>query len=91
MRDFLAWDPETGTVEDDAQTFCAFDAEGAAKKWAEHEDWTSEEYSIVSGHSTPVVCVRDIATGELTRWEVSGESVPSYRARQATPEDGGGA
>lgn len=60
----------------------AIDEEHAAELWAHWEDSHSAEYSIVCGRVEPVVEVRD-PKGNLTRWTVSGESVPSYHARHA--------
>lgn len=60
----------------------AFDAEAAAEKWAEREDQNGD-YLIVGQRSTPTVEVRD-GTGEITRWQVSGEAVPAYYAKAVT-------
>lgn len=40
----------------------------------------------MSGRARPTVTVRDVETGELSRWEVWGESEPCYYAE---PSDGG--
>jgi hypothetical protein len=83
MREFRVWREDEGDF--DAWSTTADTAEWAAEEWAEHEDWSSAEYDIVSGRDEPVVCVRDVGTGEVTRWRVSGEAIPSYSAREATP------
>ena len=61
----------------------AFDAEEAAERWAKDDDCHSAEYSIVSGSDAEVV-VEDHA-GNVTRWKVSGEGVPTYSAEEITP------
>ena len=60
-------------------TLRAVDAEHAAEIWAEDEDDNSAEYSIVSGKYEPVVFVRD-QDGVVTKFKVTGESVPRYNA-----------
>lgn len=57
----------------------AIDAETAAEKWAERDDQDGD-YLIVGQRSTPIVDVRS-PTGEVTRWQVSGEAVPKYYAK----------
>lgn len=62
----------------------AVDPEQAAEKWAESEDQNGD-YLIVAQRSKPTVDVRS-TTGEVTRWQVSGEAVPQYYA-QSVPLD----
>ena len=62
----------------------AIDAEHAAELWAHWEDSAGADYLIVRGQSEPTVEVRD-PEGNLSRWEISGESVAQYRARSARP------
>lgn len=76
------WCPvERGENEADAKTIFAFDAEAAAEEWAEQDDRYSAEYGIVGGSSV-VVHVQAVDSDEVTRWSVSGESVPSYSASE---------
>lgn len=49
--------------------------------WAEDDDCDSAEYRIVGGTDV-VVAVREVASGVLTQWSVTGESVPAYLARE---------
>ena len=79
MRTFLVWCPEMGTEREDACEIEAFDAEDAAKEWADKEDCYSAEYSIVSGRDTPVVCVAE-GDGLAQSFRVSGEAVATYYA-----------
>lgn len=76
---WLVWSADSG--EDDAREIYATDESDAAEKWAEREDLNSAEYSIVRGNSV-TVCVRGTVAGAVTRFDVSGESVPSYSARE---------
>lgn len=79
---------EVRTTEYDSASwkkFEAADAEHAAERWAEWEDAHSAEYLIVSGRTEPTVEVRD-PEGAITRWMLTGESVPRYRARSAPLE-----
>ena len=62
-------------------------AEFAAEAWAEDDDSSSAEYSIVAQRDEPVVVVRDMKTGEITRWKVTGESVPQYSAKRLESEE----
>ena len=75
---------EDGGYGDDAwQWACkifARDPESAAEKWADQHDCEGD-YTIIRG-TEAVVSVRD-EQGNVTRWIVSGESVPEYTARAA--------
>lgn len=64
----------------------AIDAEEAAETWAERSDADSAEYHILSGYE-PTVTVRD-EDGNVTRWRVSGESEPQYRAKEIESTEG---
>ena len=79
---FLVWCEEQGESEDDAETFYAMDAEDAAKEWAETDDCYSAEYMIVAQKWEPVVSVMDRRDGEIKRFCVTGEAVPSYSASE---------
>ncbi|WP_061959859.1 hypothetical protein [Cupriavidus pauculus] len=89
MAKFTVWNPETGDA-DDGKVFEAFDDECAAEQWAAREDSWSAEYLIVSGRDEPVVHVKD-EHGNVTRFKVTGESVPTYYARpvERTEPEGG--
>jgi hypothetical protein len=84
MSEYRVWCPERGQNSSDARRIEAFDAEEAAELWAERDDRNSAEYSIVAGEDV-VVCVR-CPDGKVSRWRVSGESVPNYIAREAPDE-----
>lgn len=84
--DFLVWCPELGQTKDEARRFApsseAYDAESAARLWAQVYDQNSAEYSIVSGQPLEVVAMKeghDPKEGVL--FVVSGRSVPHYSAR----------
>lgn len=78
---FLVWCSET-QEEEDAQTFYASDAEDAAKEWADRDDCESAEYQIVAQKWEPTVTVKDLRDGEVKRFVVTGEAVPSYHASE---------
>jgi hypothetical protein len=80
---FYVWNPDHSDGNDTRKTF-ASDAEDAVEEWAERDDADSAEYSIVGGEDAEV-CVKDGA-GNVTRWRVSGESMPSYSATQLNAE-----
>jgi len=63
-----------------AKAIFAHDAETAAEKYADQSDCEGD-YSIIRGNEATIL-VRDEA-GEITRWTVTGESVPSYSAYPA--------
>lgn len=70
---FRVWCPERGHDQGDARTFRELSAQDAAEAWAEQDDVTSAEYSIVAGQ--PVTLLVRSETGELSRFEVRGESL----------------
>lgn len=81
---WFVWDPETSN-ESDARSFSAHSAEAAVEIWAEREDRCSAEYSIARGREAPTVCVRaNQSEAPTQRFTVTGEAVPSYRARKVT-------
>ena len=77
---WLVWQPDGGQEENDAEKVRARTPAEAAEKWAEWDDHRSADYSIVGG-SNATVCVRRADGGEVLRYVVSGESVPSYSAK----------
>lgn len=85
MGRYLVWSAELGQDEEDGCRITAWDEETAAREWAESHDRRSAEYSIASGTSM-VVSVKDVDSGVTGDYSVSGEAVPSYRARKV-PND----
>lgn len=77
-----AWYPEDET-EDDAREFHATDGEEAAEKFAEHDD-RNGDYSIVSGGHEVLMAVRRVDEGAIEYHYITGESVPTYSASEAT-------
>ncbi len=82
MNRYMVWEPAAGGIEDSADEVNAPDAGTAARGWADEEDFESAEYAIASGIPL-LVMVRDMDTGELTEWIVSGKTVRVYTAVQA--------
>lgn len=85
MTKYLVWRPEYGQEPEDGTVVDAYDANAAACKWAELYDAEGADYLIVRG-SDATVKVRAV-NKPADEWEmiVSGESVPSYRARVRIP------
>lgn len=77
---FLVWHKEEGE-EEFARKVHALDMCDAAEQWAERDDSESADYLIVSGQDARVA-VKDMETGAVGIFIVSGESVPSYSANE---------
>lgn len=78
---YRVWCPDNDESFGDGTRIEAMDPEEAAERWAEHEDSSSAEYSIVAQNSRPIVYVQAAdGTGSVTHWRVSGETVPAYYA-----------
>ncbi len=75
---FTAWEDKYS--EKHARTFSAMDAEHAAELFASGSDEDGADYAIASGAAV-TIAVRD-DDGVLTKWQVSGEMVPTYDAVQ---------
>jgi hypothetical protein len=84
MTKYLVWRPEYEQAPEDGIVVDASDANAAACKWAEGYD--SDGADLIVRGSDATVCVRAVNKPDKT-WEmiVSGESVPSYRARIRIP------
>ena len=84
---YVVWCPENGEdgPDDGMEVTGVRDHADAAEAWAQSQDWHGADYLIVGGKITPTVHVMG-PTGEVQRFEVSGEAVPSYRARQLEGE-----
>lgn len=65
---------------DNYRTIVAHDAEQAAERYAERDDWDSAEYSVVGGSPMTVQVIAP--DGTITRWLVTGETVAVYSARE---------
>lgn len=83
MSKYKVWCPEHGCDADDGLEVEAMSPGIAAELWAEEEDCLSAEYTIASG-DTVEVCVMDLASGEVSRWSVTGEAVPHYTAHKCS-------
>lgn len=75
MSKYFAW-----ILGYDRREFEALDAESAALMAIEEYEREGAEYRVAAGKATEIVIVEDEA-GTVHRFEVSGEAVPSYRAR----------
>ena len=83
MTKFLIWRPESGQDSEDGTVVEAYDANAAACKWAERYDSDGADYLIVRGVDATVMVRAVNKPAEQYEMIVSGESVPSYRARVA--------
>lgn len=79
MNNYHVWCETLDQDEDDAVLVMTYEAEMAAKIWAEQYERRNAEYPIASGHYAADVSVRE-KSGELRRFSVSGECVPRYIA-----------
>ncbi len=70
-------------MAEDARRIVAYNPESAATAWAGWDDASSADYTIVGGTDTDVLVAEDREGSAEWRFTVSGESVPSYRARKA--------
>ena len=77
---YNVWWPDRGQTFDDSKKVMAWDAEGAASKWADWYDYHSNDYAIVGGESAEVLVLEEGHT-EPKKVTVHGEMTRSYRAR----------
>jgi hypothetical protein len=80
---YVVWCPDRGATKEDGRRFAAYDAERAATLWAEWDDASSADYTIVGGTPAEVVVAEARDGAAEHRFIVSGESSPTYRARAA--------
>jgi len=66
--------------EDHWEQIYAIDEETAAEEWADKTD-AEGDYSIVDG-SPAIVLIRKYGETETKKFEVTGETVPEYRANE---------
>lgn len=64
---------------------CILDPDDAAEHWAETQEQSDAEYPIGTGAREAIVYVEDLESGKVTKWRVTGESVPSYSANLYRP------
>ena len=81
MAKFLVWRPDYGGTRDDAREVEAYDMGEAAEKWADKYDRDSAEYLIVGGQDAELMVELVGGNGKAYKYIVSGDAVPSYRAR----------
>lgn len=80
VNTYVIWEPARGESETGGDTVSARTAQEAVEKWADWDDCTGGEYSIIDGDPATVK-VRDLRTGELSEWVVHGETVRTYTAK----------
>jgi hypothetical protein len=77
---YIIWNPSAGKTENDGVKITARSAQIAVEKWADYNDFNSNEYHIINGHPATVM-VRDLDSSKALEWIVSGESIRKYTAR----------
>lgn len=83
---FRVWCPEDGEIEEDGVIFDQSSAFDSACFYARWDDRESAEYRVAKGDEITVL-VKDLQTGEISKWRVTGETVPSYWAEQIGEDD----
>lgn len=83
MTKYLVWRPENGQEPEDGTVLDSHDANSAVCKWAERYDADGADYLIVRGVEATVIVRAVNKPAKQYEMIVSGESVPSYRARVA--------
>lgn len=73
---------KTLVAEDDWSSVRARDAKEAAETAG--EEWDQEDHYLIRSGQPTTITIRNPRTQEVTRWAVSGEAVPQYRATQIT-------
>lgn len=77
---WVVWSETQDESEQDGRRIEALSADAAAEEWARIEDWQSTDFTIVAGNDE-TVCVKNPATGEVQRFNVSGRTEAVYDAR----------
>lgn len=81
---YSAWSQDYAQEEEDGIKRTSHDYQGPreiAGMWAEWHDISGAEYDIAGHGKTVTVLVRNLETGTVTAWAVTGETLPSYSAR----------
>lgn len=84
---FEVWCPEEDGNPEFANKVRAVDHEAAATKWADEYD-AYDTPRIAMQDWVPIVCVRKLYEDEVKRFEVFGELVREYRAKELPTQDG---
>jgi hypothetical protein len=82
-RFFKVWCPELGQSAGDSKSVSAYDAEGAAKRWAARTDNESAEYAIAGG-AKYIVHVSEDIDKPFVRFRLSAQHNVDYFARRLT-------
>jgi hypothetical protein len=77
---YRVWCPDRGATKEDGRRIVAYNAERAATAWAEWDDASSADYTIVGGTPADVVVAEEHDGAPEHRFTVFGESRPTYRA-----------
>ena len=81
MTRYVVWRPDYDQTIEDGRVVEALCPEYAVQQWAQRDDCESADYLIVRGNDAEVMVSELGSSLPPLRYSVSGESVPSYRAR----------
>lgn len=85
---YRVWCPDRGSTKEDGRLFRSYSPEGAATQWAQWDDASSADYTIVGGSPADVVVAEDADGATEHRFTVWGESSPTYFARPTAQQGG---
>ena len=80
MINFKCWHGDL--TEDDGFIVGDLTSQWAAEEYVKQYEEGAAEFPVASGRESKIVHVRDMRTGELSKWEVIGETVPQYRSER---------
>ena len=84
MKTYIVYCPDDGEELSNGREIVAYDYESAAEEWAERRD-ENGDYYLVSNYSEHMeICVVDPETKAKKTFQVYGEAVPTYYAREIT-------
>jgi hypothetical protein len=84
MEQYLVWCPEYDGSREDARQFAALNHEDAAEVWAEWFD-ARGDYIIIGG-DTLTVMVSNVNESTSRAFQVSGETIARYHAKEIIDE-----
>lgn len=80
---YLVWVPEQGETEDDGREVKGIDAEDAAESYAERLCWGDPDYyAAFLDRDGMAMHVREVESGEVSVFQVTGERVITFNARE---------
>lgn len=83
---WAVWCPDYDQAQSDAKHVAGKTAAHAAERWAEKDD-AGGDYDIIGGCPAVVMVAPTNEEGPVLQFRVSGESVPTYRAKQLPEQE----